>query len=410
MYNEQAINERRYWMKVLIVNAGSSSLKYQLIDMEDEKTLAKGLVERIGIDGSKLTQNVNDKKFVVEAKMSNHVEASRYMIRALTDKEVGALSDMGGINAVGHRVLHGGERFTKSVIIDDEVMDAIEANIPLGPLHNPANLMGIKACKQVMPDTPMVAVFDTAFHQTMPPEAYMYGVPFEYYERLKVRRYGFHGTSHRYVSAKAAEFLGKNREDLRIITCHLGNGSSICAVNRGKCVDTSMGLTPLEGLVMGTRSGSMDPAILQYIMNNENIDIDTLLNILNTSSGLLGISGISSDMRDVDKAAEEGNKRASLAREMLYRGVKKYIGAYAAIMGGVDVIVFTAGIGENGILLRQRIMEGMEYLGAKIDPVKNNTRQVEADVSSADSKVRILVIPTNEEIVIARDTKALVGA
>lgn len=397
-------------MKVLIVNAGSSSLKYQLIDMDDEKTLAKGLVERIGIDGSKLTQNVNDKKFVVEAKMSNHVEASRYMIRALTDKEVGALSDMGGINAVGHRVLHGGERFTKSVIIDDEVMDAIEANIPLGPLHNPANLMGIKACKQVMPDTPMVAVFDTAFHQTMPPEAYMYGVPFEYYERLKVRRYGFHGTSHRYVSARAAEFLGKNREDLRIITCHLGNGSSICAVDRGQCVDTSMGLTPLEGLVMGTRSGSMDPAILQYIMNNENIDIDTLLNILNTSSGLLGISGISSDMRDVDKAAEEGNKRASLAREMLYRGVKKYIGAYAAIMGGVDVIVFTAGIGENGILLRQRVMEGMEYLGAKIDPVKNNTRQVEADVSSADSKVRILVIPTNEEIVIARDTKALVGA
>ncbi len=396
-------------MKVLIVNAGSSSLKYQLIDMDDEKTLAKGLVERIGIDGSKLTQNVNDKKFVVEAEMSNHVEASRYMIRALTDKEVGALSDMGGINAVGHRVLHGGERFTKSVIIDDEVMDAIEANIPLGPLHNPANLMGIKACKQVMPDTPMVAVFDTAFHQTMPPEAYMYGVPFEYYERLKVRRYGFHGTSHRYVSARAAEFLGKNREDLRIITCHLGNGSSICAVNRGKCVDTSMGLTPLEGLVMGTRSGSMDPAILQYIMNNENIDIDTLLNILNTSSGLLGISGISSDMRDVDKAAEEGNKRASLAREMLYRGVKKYIGAYAAIMGGVDVIVFTAGIGENGILLRQRVMEGMEYLGAKIDPVKNNTRQVEADVSAADSKVRILVIPTNEEIVIARDTKALVG-
>ncbi|NLZ88158.1 MAG: acetate kinase [Clostridiales bacterium] len=396
-------------MKVLIVNAGSSSLKYQLIDMDDEKTLAKGLVERIGIDGSKLTQNVNDKKFVVEAKMSNHVEASRYMIRALTDKEVGALSDMGDINAVGHRVLHGGERFTKSVIIDDEVMDAIEANIPLGPLHNPANLMGIKACKQVMPDTPMVAVFDTAFHQTMPPEAYMYGVPFEYYERLKVRRYGFHGTSHRYVSARAAEFLGKNREDLRIITCHLGNGSSICAVNRGKCVDTSMGLTPLEGLVMGTRSGSMDPAILQYIMNNENIDIDTLLNILNTSSGLLGISGISSDMRDVDKAAEEGNKRASLAREMLYRGVKKYIGAYAAIMGGVDVIVFTAGIGENGILLRQRVMEGMEYLGAKIDPVKNNTRQVEADVSAADSKVRILVIPTNEEIVIARDTKALVG-
>ena len=396
-------------MKVLIVNAGSSSLKYQLIDMDDEKTLAKGLVERIGIDGSKLTQNVNDKKFVVEAKMSNHVEASRYMIRALTDKEVGALSDMGGSNAVGHRVLHGGERFTKSVIIDDEVMDAIEANIPLGPLHNPANLMGIKACKQVMPDTPMVAVFDTAFHQTMPPEAYMYGVPFEYYERLKVRRYGFHGTSHRYVSARAAEFLGKNREDLRIITCHLGNGSSICAVDRGQCVDTSMGLTPLEGLVMGTRSGSMDPAILQYIMNNENIDIDTLLNILNTSSGLLGISGISSDMRDVDKAAEEGNKRASLAREMLYRGVKKYIGAYAAIMGGVDVIVFTAGIGENGILLRQRVMEGMEYLGAKIDPVKNNTRQVEADVSSADSKVRILVIPTNEEIVIARDTKALVG-
>lgn len=395
-------------MKILIVNAGSSSLKYQLIDMEDEQTIAKGLAERIGIEGSKLTQTANGKKFVAEAAMADHVEASKFMLRALTDKEVGPLKDMSEIGAVGHRVLHGGERFTASVIIDEEVMDAIAENIPLGPLHNPANLMGIKACKQVMPDTPMVAVFDTAFHQTMPPKAFIYGVPFEYYERLRVRRYGFHGTSHRYVSARAAEFLGRSYEDLRIITCHLGNGSSIAAIDHGKCVDTSMGLTPLEGVIMGTRSGVLDPAILQYIMNNDNIDIDQMLDILNKSSGLLGISGISSDMRDIDNAAAEGNKRAIITQEILYTGVKKYIGAYAAVMGGVDVIVFTAGIGENGPRLRLKIMEGLEFLGAKMDEQKNEVRGKEVDVSADDSAVRVLVIPTNEEIVIARDTLSLV--
>ncbi len=397
-------------MKILIVNAGSSSLKYQLIDMEDEQTIAKGLAERIGIEGSKLTQTANGQKFVVEAPMADHVEASKYMLRALTDKEVGPLKDMNDIGAVGHRVLHGGERFTASVIIDDEVMDAIAENIPLGPLHNPANLMGIRACKQVMPDKPMVAVFDTAFHQTMPPKAYIYGIPYEYYERLRIRRYGFHGTSHRYVSARAAAFLGRKYEDMRIITCHLGNGSSICAVDHGKCVDTSMGLTPLEGVIMGTRSGVLDPAILQFIMNNDQISIDQMLDILNKSSGLLGISGISSDMRDIDNAAAEGDKRAIITQEILYAGIKKYIGAYAAIMGGVDAIVFTAGIGENGPRLRARIMEGLEFLGAKIDEEKNDVRGKEVDVSAEDSKVRVLVIPTNEEIVIARDTLELVTA
>lgn len=401
---------RPYSMKILIVNAGSSSLKYQLIDMENEQTIAKGLAERIGIEGSKLTQTANDNKFELETPMEDHVAASKLMLRALTDEKVGVVKNMSEISAVGHRVLHGGERFTASVIIDEEVMDAIAANIPLGPLHNPANLMGIKACKQVMPDTPMVAVFDTAFHQTMPPKAYIYGIPFEYYERLRIRRYGFHGTSHRYVSARAAEFLGKKYEDLRIITCHLGNGSSICAVDHGKCVDTSMGLTPLEGIIMGTRSGALDPAILQFIMNSDNISVDEMLEILNKSSGFLGISGISSDMRDIDKAAAEGNKRAIITQEILYAGIKKYIGGYAAIMGGVDVIVFTAGIGENGPLVREKVMDSLAFLGAKIDLEKNDVRGKEVDISTDDSAVRVLVIPTNEEIVIARDTLALVTA
>ena len=396
-------------MKILIVNAGSSSLKYQLVDMNNEETLAKGLVERIGIDGSKLTQRVKDDKYVVEQPMKNHVVASEFMLKALTDKEHGVLSNMNDIGAVGHRVLHGGEKFTASVIINDEVIEAIKENIPLGPLHNPANLMGIMACREVMPETPMVAVFDTAFHQTMPRKAYLYGVPMEYYKRLRVRRYGFHGTSHRYVSARAAEFLGKNKEDLRIITCHLGNGSSISAVQDGKCVDTSMGLTPLEGLLMGTRSGNLDPAVLQFIMNNEKLGIDEMLDILNKKSGLLGISGISSDMRDVDEAAVQGNKDALVAQQMLDMGIKKYIGAYAAVMGGVDVIVFTAGIGENGIELRERVMEDMEFLGAKIDKQKNKVKGKEVDISAPDSKVKVLIIPTDEEIVIARDTLELVG-
>ncbi len=395
-------------MKILIVNAGSSSLKYQLIDMDNETTIAKGLIERIGIEGSKLTQTVNGEKFIVEEPMESHVAASKNMLKALTDSEHGVVSNMNEIGAVGHRVLHGGEKFTASVIIDDKVIEAIKENIPLGPLHNPANLMGIMACKEVMPNTPMVAVFDTAFHQTMPPKAYLYGVPMDYYKRLHVRRYGFHGTSHRYVSARAAEFLNEDVKKLRIITCHLGNGSSVCAVYHGKCVDTSMGITPLEGLIMGTRSGSLDPAVLQYIMNNDGIDINEMLNILNKKSGLLGISGISSDMRDVDNAAEQGDENALIAQQMLDMGVKKYIGAYAAVMGGVDVIVFTAGIGENGIELRERVMDGMEFLGAKIDREKNKIKGKEADISAADSKVKILVIPTNEELVIARDTLELV--
>lgn len=396
-------------MKILIVNAGSSSLKYQLVDMENEATLAKGLVERIGIEGSKLTQKVNDDKYIIEQPMKDHVDACQYMLNALTDKEHGVVTNMDEIGAVGHRVLHGGEKFTASVIISEPVIEAIKENIPLGPLHNPANLMGIQACQKVMPNTPMVAVFDTAFHQTMPPKAYLYGVPMDYYKRLKVRRYGFHGTSHRYVSARAAEFLGKKAEDLRIITCHLGNGSSVCAVDHGKCVDTSMGITPLEGLLMGTRSGSLDPAVLQFIMNNDGIDINEMLTILNKKSGLLGISGISSDMRDVDEAAEKGDQNALIAQQMLDMGIKKYIGAYAAVMGGVDVIVFTAGIGENGIEIRERVMENMEFLGAKIDKVKNNVKGKEVDISAADSKVKVLVIPTNEEIVIARDTLSLVA-
>lgn len=394
-------------MKILIVNAGSSSLKYQLIDMETEQTLAKGLAERIGTPGSRLTQRVGEDKRMIEIDMPTHVDAIKYMLQALTDKERGVLSSMEEIDAVGHRVLHGGEKFTASVVINEEVMEAIKANIPLGPLHNPANLMGIKACKEVMPSTPMVAVFDTAFHQTMPPKAYLYGLPYEYYERLGVRRYGFHGTSHRYVSARAAEFLGRDIKDLRIITCHLGNGSSICAVEGGKCVNTSMGITPLEGVLMGTRSGTMDPAVLQFVMNNDNIDINEMLEILNKQSGLLGISGVSSDMRDVEKAAAEGNRRAQIALDMLFEGIKKFIGAYAAVMGGVDVIVFTGGIGENGYETREAVMDSMAYMGAKLDKEKNKIRGKEADISAEDSNVRVLVIPTNEELVIARDTMAL---
>ena len=401
-------------MKILIVNAGSSSLKYQLIDMEDESTLAKGLVERIGMGVPGHAEMKVDGKVVfdVEEPIEDHVKGCQLMIRALTDKEHGVVKDMKEIGAVGHRVLHGGSKFTESVIINDTVMDAIAENIPLGPLHNPANLMGIKACQEVMPGTPMVAVFDTAFHQTMPPKAYMYGVPYEYYERLHVRRYGFHGTSHRYVSKRTAEFLGKKPEDLRIIVCHLGNGSSLSAVDGGKCVDTSMGITPLEGVIMGTRSGVMDPAVVQYICNNDHLTVDEMLNICNKKSGLLGISGLSNDMRDVDNAAKEGNERAKLARDMLIYGIRKYIGAYTAAMNGVDAIVFTAGIGENNINLRHDVMQGFEYMGAKIDEEKNAAikpgRAYEADISAPDSKVKILVIPTNEEIAIARDTLELV--
>ena len=395
-------------MKILILNAGSSSLKYQLIDMDGEKLLAKGLVERIGIEGSHINQKANGQVFDATAPMANHTEGIQWMLKALLDPEKGALKSMDEIGAVGHRVLHGGERFTASVLVNDEVKEAIKANIPLGPLHNPANLMGIEACEKVMPGTPNVAVFDTAFHQTMPPKAYLYGVPMEYYEKLHVRRYGFHGTSHRYVSKRVCKFLGVDRSKTRVITCHLGNGSSMCAVENGKCIDTSMGITPLEGVIMGTRSGSMDPAVVQYICNNEHISVDEMLTICNKKSGLLGISGLSSDMRDIDKAADEGNERANIARDMLVYGIRKYIGSYAAAMNGVDVIVFTAGIGENNCALRERVMQGFEYLGAKLDPVKNAGCREEAVISTDDSKVKICVIPTDEEIVIARDTLCIV--
>ena len=408
-------------MKVLVINAGSSSCKYQLLEMDTETVLASGLAERIGQGMGKLTHKIapdsdHEEKIVRESAFPTHVEAMELVISLLTDPEKGVIKDKSEIYAIGHRVLHGGEKFTQSVVIDDADMDAIRENIPLGPLHNPANLMGIEACQKVMPGTPMVAVFDTAFHQTMPPKAFMYGVPMKYYTNLHVRRYGFHGTSHRYVSARAAEFLGKKAEDLRIITCHLGNGSSMCAVDHGKCVDTSMGITPLEGVIMGTRSGSLDPAVLQFIMNNakdengnpEIKNIDEMLEMLNKKSGLLGLSGISSDMRDIDAAADQGDRNASIARDMLIYGIRKYIGAYAAAMNGVDVIVFTAGIGENGIEMREKVMEGFEFLGAKIDVEKNRVKGEERDISAADSKVKVLVIPTNEEIVIARDTLHLV--
>ena len=395
-------------MKILILNAGSSSLKYQLIDMDGEKLLAKGLLERIGIEGSHINQKANGQVFDATAPMANHTAGIQWMLKALLDPEKGALKSMDEIGAVGHRVLHGGERFTASVLVNDEVKEAIKANIPLGPLHNPANLMGIEACEKVMPGTPNVAVFDTAFHQTMPPKAYLYGVPMEYYEKLHVRRYGFHGTSHRYVSKRVCEFLGVDRSKTRVITCHLGNGSSMCAVENGKCIDTSMGITPLEGVIMGTRSGSMDPAVVQYICNNEHISVDEMLTICNKKSGLLGISGLSSDMRDIDKAADEGNERANIARDMLVYGIRKYIGSYAAAMNGVDVIVFTAGIGENNCALRERVMQGFEYLGAKLDPAKNAGCREEAVISTDDSKVKICVIPTDEEIVIARDTLCIV--
>ncbi len=394
-------------MKILILNAGSSSLKYQLIDMQDETIVAKGIVERIGIAGSKIKQTAGGKVFEAQAPMKDHVEGIKYMLAALTDAEKGVVKSMDEIGAVGHRVLHGGEKFSGSVLINEDVIAAVEENIPLGPLHNPANLMGIRACQEIMPNTPNVAVFDTAFHQTMPPKAYLYGVPKEYYTRLKVRRYGFHGTSHRYVSRRAAEFLGLKLEDLKIITCHLGNGSSLAAVKYGKCVDTSMGITPLEGVIMGTRSGSLDPAVVQFIANNDNKTVDEVIDILNKKSGLAGLSGLSSDMRDIDDAADNGHQDAITARELLAYGIRKYIGAYAAAMNGVDVIVFTAGIGENNSNIRRMVMEDFDYLGAKLDLVKNETRN-EAVISTDDSRVKIVVIPTNEEIVIARDTLELV--
>ena len=404
-------------MKILVVNAGSSSLKYQLIDMEGEKELAKGLVERIGIEGSKLKHSAGEKKTEIAQEIPDHEAAAQLMLKILQDPEFGVIKSTDEIGAVGHRVLHGGSAFTASVIVNDAAKQAIRDCFPLGPLHNPANLMGIEACEKVMKGTPQVAVFDTAFHQTMPPKAYMYGVPKMYEEKLHVRRYGFHGTSHRFVSHRVCEFLNISPKGKKIIICHLGNGSSLSAVMDGKCQDTSMGLTPLEGLLMGTRCGSCDPAVVQFIANNplnddgtpvgHPISVDEVLTMMNKKSGLLGISGKSSDCRDIDDLADHGNQDAILARDMLIYGIKKYIGSYAAAMGGVDIICFTAGIGENNAWLREQVINGLEFMGAKIDPEKNKTRK-EAVISADDSKVTVCVIPTNEEIMIARDTLDLV--
>ena len=395
-------------MNILVINAGSSSLKYQLLNPDTQEVLAKGLCERIGIDG-KFTYKPAGKDPIKDADvaMPTHSEAIQTVLHALVDEKNGVISSMKEIDAVGHRVVHGGEKFAQSVLITDEVMAAIEECIPLAPLHNPANIIGIKACQELMPGTPMVAVFDTAFHQTMPPVAYTYALPYEYYEQDKVRRYGFHGTSHKYVSQRAAAMLGKPIEELKLISCHLGNGSSITAIDGGKSVDTSMGFTPLAGLPMGTRSGDLDAGILEYLMHKHGYNIDEMLNVLNKKSGVLGISGVSSDFRDLESAAPQGNQRAQLALDVFDYSVKKFIGSYAAAMGGVDAIIFTAGVGENGPDTRANVVSGLEFMGVKIDPEKNNTRGKEVDVATDDSKVRILVIPTNEELMIAMDTAAI---
>ena len=394
-------------MKILVINAGSSSLKYQLIDMENESLLAKGLCERIGIDG-RLTHKPQNGKPVYEADVPfpTHKEAIEAVLEKLTSKEYGVVETMAEIGAVGHRVLHGGIEFTESCVVDDACEAAIKKCFPLGPLHNPANLMGIKACQAAMPGVPQVAVFDTSFGMSMTPEAYIYAIPYEYYENDSIRRYGFHGTSHRFVSARACEIMGK--KGTRVINCHLGNGSSVSASIDGKCVDTSMGLTPLEGLPMGTRSGNLDPAILQFIMNKYGYTADEMLNILNKKSGVLGISGVGSDFRDLEKAAKEGNERAQLALDKFAYEVRKYIGSYAAAMGGVDIITFTAGVGENGPDMRESICEGLGFLGVHVDHENNQVRGKETDISAADSTVKVYVIPTNEELMIARDTLALV--
>ncbi len=397
-------------MKVLVINAGSSSLKYQLLDTGSQNVLAKGLCERIGIDG-KFTYKAPGKAAVDarDVAMPTHSEAIQTVLNALVDPENGVIASMKEIDAVGHRVVHGGETFAHSVRINGQVLSAMEACVPLAPLHNPANILGVKACSAVMgPNVPQVAVFDTAFHQTMPPVAYTYALPYEYYQQDKVRRYGFHGTSHKYVTQRAADMLGKPIESLKLISCHLGNGSSVAAVAGGKSVDTSMGFTPLAGVPMGTRSGDLDAGILEYLMNKHGMDIKEMLNVLNKKSGVQGLSGVSSDFRDLCAARDAGNGRAALALDLFNYGVKKYIGAYAAAMGGVDAVIFTAGVGENDAAQRMAIASGLEFMGIKMDPDANSVRGKEAIISAIDSKVKVLLIPTNEELMIALETAALV--
>lgn len=396
-------------MNILVINCGSSSLKYQLINSASEAVLAKGLCERIGIEGSQITyQPAGGEKEVTVSPMPTHTQAIQMVLDALTNDKTGVIKSLDEVGAVGHRIVHGGEAFTASTLITEEAVKAIEECSDLAPLHNPANLIGIRACQELMPNTPMVGVFDTAFHQTMPEKAYLYGLPYEYYEKYKVRRYGFHGTSHSYVSKRTAEVLGRPYDSLKTVVCHLGNGSSISAVLNGKSVDTSMGLTPLEGLVMGTRSGDVDPGALQFIMHNENMDIDQMLNVLNKKSGVYGMSGVSSDFRDVENAANDGNKKAEVALESFAYRVAKYVGAYAAAMSGVDAIAFTAGVGENDKITRKKVCEYLGFLGIEIDDEANSKRGQEIVISTPDSKVSVLVIPTNEELAIARETLALV--
>ena len=397
-------------MNILVINCGSSSLKFQLINAESEEVLAKGLCERIGIDGRLTYQPAGGEKEISEKAMPTHTEAIQFVIDALTNEKTGVVKSLSEIGAVGHRIVHGGEKFASSVVITEEVKKAVEECNDLAPLHNPANLTGVEACEKLMPGTPMVAVFDTAFHQTMPEKAYMYGLPYEYYEKYKVRRYGFHGTSHSYVSKKAAEVMGKAYDEVKTIVCHLGNGASVSAVLNGKSVDTSMGLTPLEGLVMGTRSGDIDPAIMEFIAQKENLDIEGIMNVLNKKSGVFGLSGeISSDFRDLTGAMAEGDKKAKIALEVFAYRVAKYIGAYAAAMNGVDDIVFTAGIGENVSYVREQVCSYLGYLGVELDPDANEKfRGEQGEITKPGCKVRVFVIPTNEELAIARETLALV--
>ena len=396
-------------MNILVINCGSSSLKYQLIDSESEKVLAKGLCERIGIDGRLTYSPDGGEKEVTDAPMPTHTEAIQLVLDALTNEKTGVIKSLDEVGAVGHRLVHGGEKFACSVVITDEVLAAVEECNDLAPLHNPANLIGVDACKKCMPGVPMVGVFDTAFHQTMPKEAYMYALPYEYYEKYKVRRYGFHGTSHSFVSKRTAEFLGKDIKDMKIIVCHLGNGSSISAVKYGESIDTSMGLTPLEGVPMGTRSGDIDPAILEFLAKKEDMDIFQLVNVLNKKSGVFGVSGgLSSDFRDLENAAKDGDDKAQLARDVFTYNVAKYVGAYAAAMNGVDAIAFTAGVGENDNLVRKDVIARLGFLGIELDEEANSKRGFDNIISTADSKVTVCVIPTNEELAIARETLALV--
>ena len=396
-------------MRVLVVNCGSSSLKYQLIDMETENVMAKGYLEKIGLPDSFLTHTINGEKHRIEKKISNHEEGMELVLSQLLDENYGVISDLKEIDAVGHRVVHGGEKFSESVLITDEVVETIKECIPLAPLHNPAGITGIEACKKALPGVPMVGVFDTAFHQTLPKKAYMYAIPYEYYDKYKIRKYGFHGTSHKFVSKRVAEVMNKPVEDLKIVTCHLGQGASLCAVDGGKSIETTMGLTPLAGVPMGSRSGDIDPSIVTFLMKNENLSSDEMDKILNKQSGKLGLSGVSIDDRDIGAAAKEGNEKSQLALDNFVYQVAGYIGKLVAQMKGVDVITFAGGIGENGIDARRDICKYLEFFGVKIDEEKNNSTGKEVEISTPDSRVKVFVIPTNEELMIARDTRDIVS-